>query len=209
MDPRITLYTAKAPNGRKVSIALEELELPYEVVALDLASEEQKEESFLALNPNNKIPVLDDDGQVIWESGAILLHLAEKYGGLLPEDPRRRMEAIQYAFFQTGGIGPNLGRLGGELRKPEEERNQGMVEIFGAEVDRLLSVLDRILADGRPYLAGEYSIGDIMHFGWLGLALPMKLPLLMKHEPVVAWLERIGERPAVIRGMQVPGDASG
>lgn len=204
MDPRITLYTAKAPNGRKVSIALEELELAYEVIVLDLASEEQKEEGFLALNPNNKIPVLDDDGQVIWESGAILLHLAEKYGRLLPEDPRRRMEAIQYAFFQTGGIGPNLGRLGGELRKPEEERNAGMMTIFGTEVGRLFGVLDRILADGRPYLAHEYSIGDIMHYGWLGMALELKLPLLMSHERVVEWLERIGQRPAVVRGMQVP-----
>ena len=204
MAAKIKLYTAKAPNGRKISIALEELELPYEVIALDLSSDEQKKESFLALNPNNKIPVLEDDGQVIWESGAILLHLAEKYGGLLPRDPQGRMEAIQYTFFQTGGIGPNLGRLGGELRKPEAERNEGMMAIFAAEVDRLLGVLDRILADGRPFLAGEYSIGDITHYGWLGMALELKLPLLMKHERVVAWLERIGSRPAVIRGMQVP-----
>ena len=204
MDPKIKLYTAMAPNGRKASIALEELGLPYEVIRLDLAAGEQMEESFLSLNPNHKIPVLDDEGQIIWESGAILLHLAEKYGVLLPKDPRARMEAIQYAFFQTGGIGPNLGRLGGELRKPEEERNQGMMEIFSAEVDRLFGVLDRILADGRPFLAGEYSIGDIMHFGWLGMALELKLPLLMKHDLVVAWLERIASRPAVQRGMQVP-----
>jgi GST-like protein len=204
MDPKIKLYTAMAPNGRKVSIALEELALPYEVIRLDLAAGDQMEEDFLALNPNHKIPVLDDDGQIIWESGAILLHLAEKYGGLLPKEPRARMEAIQYAFFQTGGIGPNLGRLGGELRKPEEERNQAMMEIFSAEVDRLFGVLDRILADDRPFLAGEYSIGDIMHYGWLGMALDLKLPLLMKHERVVAWLERIASRPAVQRGMQVP-----
>ena len=204
MKTDIKLYTASAPNGRKVSIALEELELSYEVVSVDLAAGEQREEAFLDLNPNNKIPVLVDDGLVIWESGAILLHLAEKYGGLLPKDPRARMEAIQYAFFQTGGIGPNLGRLGGEFRKPEEEQNAGMMAIFSAEVDRLFGVLDRILRDGRPYLAGEYSIGDIMHYGWLGMALELKLPLLMKHDRVVAWLERIGERPAVKRGMQVP-----
>ena len=204
MGSKIKLYTAVAPNGRKVSIALEELSLPYEVVAVDLASGEQNQEAFLALNPNNNIPVIDDDGQIVWESGAILLHLAEKYGGLLPEDPRGRMEAIQYAFFQTGGIGPNLGRLGGELRKPEEERNPEMLEIFAAEVDRLFGVLDRILADGRDYLAREYSIGDIMHYGWLGMALELKLPLLMKHESVVAWLERIASRPAVQRGMQIP-----
>jgi GST-like protein len=204
MDPKIKLYTAAAPNGRKVSIALEELGLPYEVISVDLAAGGQREESFLAMNPNNKIPVLDDDGQIVWESGAILFYLAEKYGGLLPEDPRARMEAIQYAFFQTGGIGPNLGRLGGELRKPEAEHNREMMEILSAEVDRLFGVLDRILADGRPYLAGEYSIGDIMHYGWLGMALELNLPLLMKHERVVAWLERIRSRPAVQRGMKIP-----
>ena len=204
MDPKIKLYTAAAPNGRKVSIALEELGLPYEVISVDLAAGGQREESFLAMNPNNKIPVLDDDGQIVWESGAILFYLAEKYGGLLPEDPRARIEAIQYAFFQTGGIGPNLGRLGGELRKPEAEQNREMMEIFSAEVDRLFGVLDRILADGRPYLAGEYSIGDIMHYGWLGMALELNLPLLMKHERVVAWLERIRSRPAVQRGMKIP-----
>ena len=204
MDPKIKLYTAAAPNGRKVSIALEELGLPYEVISVDLAAGDQREESFLAMNPNNKIPVLEDDGQIVWESGAILFYLAEKYGGLLPEDPLARMEAIQYAFFQTGGIGPNLGRLGGELRKPESEQNREMMDIFSAEVDRLFGVLDRILADGRPYLAGEYSIGDIMHYGWLGMALELKLPLLMKHERVVAWLERICSRPAVQRGMKIP-----
>ena len=159
---------------------------------------------FLALCPNHKIPVLDDDGQVIWESGAILLHLAEKHGKLLPADPAGRMEAIQYAFFQTGGIGPNLGRLAAQVRRPEGERNQEMVEIFSGEVNRLLGVLDRILADGRPYLAGEYSIGDIMHYGWLGLMLGLKAPPLMALPRLVGWLERIGERPAVQRGMKIP-----
>lgn len=205
MDPRITLYTAKAPNGRKVSIALEELELPYEVIALDLASEEQKKDSFLALNPNNKIPVLDDDGQVIWESGAILLHLAEKYGGLLPDEPRRRMEAIQYAFFQTGGVGPNLGRLGGALRK-QGEKNQEMLEIFSAEMARLIGVLDRILSDGREYLAGPYSIGDIMHYPWLAIAKSLEAPWIREQPRVLGWLDRIAARPAVQRGMAIPVD---
>lgn len=200
----IRLHTAPTPNGRKVSIALEEIGVPYEVRRVRLDRNEQLSPEFLALNPNHKIPVLEDDGLVIWESGAILLHLAEKHGKLLPADPAGRIHAIQYAFFQTGGIGPNLGRLGAQLRKPQAERNREMVEIFGDEVSRLLAVLDRILADGRPYLAGEYSIGDVMHYPWLQIMLALKAPPLFEHERVVAWLERIGERPAVQRGMQVP-----
>jgi len=200
----IKLYTAPTPNGRKISIALEELGLDYDVVRVKLDEEEQKQDWFLALNPNHKIPVLEDDGLVVWESGAILLHLAEKYGGLLPKDAAGRMAAIQYAFFQTGGVGPNLGRLGAALRKPEADRNAEMVEVFTAEIERLIGVLDRILSDGREYLAGEYSIGDIMHYPWLFFPLNLRMPGLMKRDRVVAWLERIGGRPAVQRGMAVP-----
>jgi GST-like protein len=200
----IKLYTAAAPNGRKVSVALEEIGLPYEVHAVDLANGEQLKPEFLALNPNNKIPVIDDDGLVIWESGAILLHLAEKSGQLLPKDPAGRIAAIQYAFFQTGGIGPTLGRLGAQLRRPENERNAEMLQIFSDETDRLLNVLDRILADGREYLAGEFSIGDIMHFGWLDIPLKLGMKQVVERPRVKAWLERIAARPAVQRGMQVP-----
>jgi GST-like protein len=200
----IRLHTAQTPNGRKVSIALEEIGVPYEVRHVRLDRNEQMTPEFLALNPNHKIPVLEDDGLVVWESGAILLHLAEKYGKLLPADPAGRIHAIQYAFFQTGGIGPNLGRLGAQLRKPTPERNREMVELFGDEVSRLLAVLNQILSDDRPYLAGEYSIGDIMHYPWLQVMLALKAPPLFEHERVVAWLERIGERPAVQRGMRVP-----
>ena len=200
----IRLHTAATPNGRKVSIALEEIGLDYEVRVWKLAEDEQKSDEFLAMNPNHKIPVLEDDGLVIWESGAILLHLAEKYGKLLPSDPAGRVEAIQYAFFQTVGIGPNLGRLASQLRRPAEERNDEMVEIFTGEVSRLIGVLERILADGRPFLAGGYSIADIMHFGWMSPMLGLKAPLLMERPSVVAWLERIAERPAVQKGMAVP-----
>ncbi|HTO54995.1 MAG TPA: glutathione S-transferase family protein [Myxococcota bacterium] len=203
----IKLHTWTTPNGRKISIALEELGLKYEVAPVNLQKNEQMTPEFLKLNPNHKIPVLEDDGQVIWESGAILLHLGEKHdpkGVILPKDPRKRMAAIQYAFFQAGGIGPNLGRLGGELRKPDAEKNQGMITIFQGEVARLLGVIDRILADGREYLAGDYSIGDIMHYPWLSFLLAMKAPDLMKLPRVVGWLERIAARPAVKRGMEVP-----
>jgi GST-like protein len=203
----LRLHTWNTPNGRKISIALEELGVPYEVRPVDLGKNEQLRPEFLALNPNHKIPVLEDGDQVIWESGAILLHLGEKHdrdGRILPKDPRQRMAAIQYAFFQTGGIGPNLGRLGAALRKPGE-KNQEMLDIFGGEVGRLLGVIDRILADGREHLAGPYSIGDIMHYPWLRFPLDMKWPDLMKLPRVLAWLERIAERPAVKRGMAIPG----
>jgi len=200
----LELYTAATPNGRKVTIALEELEVPYELKPIDLGAEQQLGEEFLARNPNHKIPVISDDGMVIWESGAILLYLAEKHGALLPADPAGRIHAIQYAFFQTGGIGPNLGRFGAQVRRPEKERNAEMLQVFGDEVGRLCGVLERILSDGREYLAGDYSIGDIMHYPWMHPVLGLKAPPLMALPRVVAWLERIGERPAVQRGMAVP-----
>ena len=113
----IKLHTWTTPNGQKISIALEELGIPYEVHPVNLGKNEQMAPEFLKLNPNHKIPVIEDGGQVIWESGAILLHLGEKHdpkGVILPKDPRKRMEAIQYTFFQAGGIGPNLGRSVGQ-----------------------------------------------------------------------------------------------
>ncbi|MFT5694950.1 MAG: GST-like protein [Myxococcota bacterium] len=200
------LYTAAAPNGRKASIALEELGIDYEVRWVHLDKEEQLSPEFLALNPNHKIPVLDDAGQVIWESGAILLHLGEQHdpnGIILPKDPTQRMEAIQYAFFQTGGIGPNLGRLGAALRK-EGDKNSEMIEIFSGEVKRLIGVIDTILSDGRDYLAGPYSIGDIMHFPWLQIMKNLGSKEITEVERVSNWLARIEARPAVQRGMSIP-----
>ncbi len=202
----IRLHTSTTPNGRKASIALEELGLRYEVRRVNLEAEEQLRAEFLALNPNHKIPVLEDDDLVVWESGAILLHLGERHdpeGRILPKDARQRLAAIQYAFFQTGGVGPNLGRLGAALRKPGE-KNLEMIEIFRGEVARLLGVLERILADGRPFLAGPYSIGDIMHYPWLKILLDLGAKEITEQKRVVAWLERIGARPAVALGMAVP-----
>jgi len=202
----ITLHTAQTPNGRKASIALEELGLEYEVEWVRLDQEDQLRPDFLALNPNHKIPVLVDDGQAIWESGAILLHLGEQHdpdGKILPKDPRKRMEAIQYAFFQTGGVGPNLGRLGAALRATGE-KNDEMIQIFGGEMDRLMGVIDRILSDGRDYLAGDYTIGDIMHFPWLRIAQNLGVPWITGRERVAGWLDRVADRPAVVRGLAVP-----
>ncbi len=200
------LYTAATPNGRKISIALEELGLDYDMEWVKLDQEEQMTSEFLTLNPNHKIPVLEDEGQVIWESGAILLHLGERHdpdGLILPKDAKTRMDAIQYAFFQTGGVGPNLGRLGAALRK-EGEKNVEMIQIFLEEMKRLLSVIDRILEDDREYLAGPYSIGDIMHFPWLQIMKDLGSREILDLERVSNWLARIETRPAVKKGMAVP-----
>jgi len=202
----IRLHTAATPNGRKISIALEELGLPYEVVRVNLQAEEQMQPGFLALNPNHKIPVLEDDGLVVWESGAILLHLGEEHdpeGRILPKERKTRKEAIQYAFFQTGGVGPNLGRLAAALRK-EGEKNQEMIAIFGGEMARLLKVIDRILSDGREYLAGPYSIGDIMHYPWLKPLYDLGGAGINDLPRVTAWMDRIAARPAVAKGMTIP-----
>ena len=203
----IQFYTWTTPNGRKISIALEELGVDYEVVPVNTGEREQFSDTFLAINPNHKIPAIVDDGQAIWESGAILLHLAEQYdpeGRILSKDPRKRMEAIQYAFFQTGGVGPNLGRLGAALRK-EGEKNAEMIEIFGGEMDRLCGVIDRILENGkREYLTGDYSIGDIMHFPWLRIAQSIGADWVVSRPRIVDWLDRIAARPAVERGMAIP-----
>jgi GST-like protein len=202
----IRLYTAQTPNGHKVSIALEELGLDYETHWVRLDQEDQMKPEFLAMNPNHKIPVIEDDGQVIWESGAILLHLGEKHdpeGRILPKDSKMRMEAIQYAFFQTGGVGPNLGRLGQALRK-EGEKNTEMISIFAGELTRLMGVIDRILSDDREYLVGPYTIGDIMHFPWLRVVQNIGSKELLGFPRIVAWLDRIAARPAVERGMAIP-----
>jgi GST-like protein len=200
------LYTAGTPNGRKVSIALEELGLDYDMTWVHIDKREQMTAEFLALNPNHKIPVMEDDGQVIWESGAILLHLGERHdpdGLILSKDAKTRMDAIQYAFFQTGGVGPNLGRLGAALRK-EGEKNQEMIQIFSEEISRLMGVIDRILEDGREYLAGPYSIGDIMHFPWLQIMKNIGSKEILDRERVSNWLARIEARPAVKKGMAIP-----
>lgn len=201
----LVLYTASTPNGRKVSVALEELVVPYEVRAVNLERGEQHQAEFLRLTPNHKIPAIDDDGFVLWESGAILLYLAEKHGGLLPAAPADRWRVIQLAFFQCGALGPAAEGLLGQLRLAKEERSRDLVAHFGDEVSRLFEVFERLLLDGRPYLAGsDYSVADVMHYPWLQPFLAMGAPPLLERARVVDWLRRIGERPAVQRGMAVP-----
>jgi glutathione S-transferase len=200
------LYTATTPNGKKPLIALEELGVPYEIHWISFKDNEQKSPAFLAINPNGKIPALDDDGLLVWESGAILLHLAERYGQLIPRDRAGRMQVISQLFFQTGGIGPAGGRLGAEWRKPEDKRNQESFTYFRDEVERLLGATELVLQDGREYLAGEYSIADIMHFTWTDYLANAGIPGIGEHPFVKGWLDRVRARPAVQKALELkPG----
>ncbi len=200
----IDLYTAATPNGYKASIALEELERPYAVHPVDLSKLEQKEEWFLKLNPNGRIPVIVDrenDDLVVFESGAILLHLAETTGRLIPADPRARSQVIQWLMFQMGGIGPMQGQANVFYRYAPEPIPYA-TRRYQKETRRLYEVLDGRLA-GRDYLVGDYSIADIASFTWVrthdwsGVSLEG-----LGH--VRNWLERIEARPEVQRGLMVP-----
>lgn len=203
----IDLHTAATPNGHKVSIALEELQLPYRVVPVNLMASEQKTPEFLALNPNGRIPVIvdhDNDALVVFESGAILIYLAEKTGRLLPIDPRRRMTAIQWLMFQMGGVGPMMGQANVFFRY-FVEKIPAAIDRYQNEVRRLFAVLDTRLT-GRDYLADEYSIADIATWPWVrtyewsGVSIE-GLPALK------LWLDRLAERPACARGVSVPARA--
>ncbi|MFN7146359.1 MAG: glutathione S-transferase family protein [Myxococcota bacterium] len=204
----IELYTAATPNGWKVSIALEELQLPYTVRALSFAKNEQKEEWFLKINPNGRIPAIVDTDPAfgggpfsVFESGAILIYLAEKAGKLLPVDPRARSVAIQWLMFQMGGVGPMMGQANVFVRYAPEQIPYA-IDRYKRESRRLFEVLERRLGEAE-YLAGEYSIADIATWPWVqGHAWPGVsidgLPNLQR------WLEAVGNRPAVVTGKQVP-----
>jgi GST-like protein len=198
------LYTAPTPNGRKVSIALEELGLPYTVHVLDLARLEQKTPDYLALNPNGRIPTLVDREEgdfVIFESGAILTYLAEKTGRLLPADPRGRSRVFQWLFFQMAGIGPMQGQANVFYRYAPE-RIPYAIERYQRETRRLYEVLDRRLST-TSYLAGDYSIADIATYPWV--ASHEWAGIRMEGlDALQAWLGRIASRPAVQIGMGVP-----
>ena len=200
----IRLYTAPTPNGRKVSVVLEELGARYETTWVKLDEGHQNTPEFTKMNPNKKIPVLEDDGEVIFESGAILIHLAEKHGKLLPPKGAARDQVLEMVFFQAAHVGPNLGRLGQQINRPEKERNAEMIQIFFEESNRVFGVLDGVLASGRDYLAGDYSIADIMTYPWIKAAYDAQAGLVTPFKSLMPWLERVGARPAVQRGMAVP-----
>ena len=163
----IELLTAATPNGHKVSIALEEMNIPYQVRAINLSALEQKQDDFLALNPNGRIPVIIDhenDDFVVFESGAILLYLAEKTGQLIPSDEKARSQVVQWLMFQMGGLGPMMGQANVFYRYAEEKIDYA-IQRYQNESRRLLTVLDTQLQQ-HEYLAGDYSIADIANFSW-------------------------------------------
>ncbi|HMW17114.1 MAG TPA: glutathione S-transferase N-terminal domain-containing protein [Accumulibacter sp.] len=200
----IDLYTAATPNGHKISIALEELALPYRVQVIDLAAGEQKQPWFLAINPNGRIPAIVDrhaDDLAVFESGAILIYLAEKTGQLLPQDVAGRSRVIQWLMLQMGGVGPMMGQANVFYRY-FPEKIQPAIDRYQAECRRLFGVLDGHLTH-HEFLAGAYSIADIAHWAWVrtyrwsGLDIA-DFPHLQR------WLEQIRNRPAVQRGIGIP-----
>lgn len=201
----IELFTSPTPNGWKVSITLEELELPYVVRRIDLGKLEQKAPSFLAINPNGRIPAIVDHGNddfTVFESGAILMYLAEKTGRLLPTDVKGRSRVIQWLMFQMAGIGPMMGQANVFYRYASE-KIEFAIGRYQRESRRLFEVLEGRLAQDE-YLAGAYSIADIATWSWVhthewsGVSIE-GLPNLHR------WLDAIRARPAVQRGLAVPG----
>ena len=200
----IELYTAPTPNGRKVSIALEEMGLPYTVHAIDLAKGEQKTPEFLAINPNGRIPAIVDREAgdfPLFESGAILLWLAEKSGLFLPAEAKARSVVLQWLFFQVGGIGPMMGQANVFYRYAEEKIPYA-IERYQREGRRLFEVYDRRLAE-HEFLAGDYSIADMATWPWI-VTHEWSGIEVEGLEHLQRWLKVIGERPAVQRGMDVP-----
>jgi GST-like protein len=208
----ITLYTWSTPNGRKIPIMLEECGLPYTVVPVNISKDEQFAPDFLKVSPNNKIPaIVDDEAESgplsVFESGAILTYLAEKTGRFLAPSGPARYKALEWLHWQIGGLGPMLGQLGFFAVRSDEKAPLA-IKRFTDEADRLLRVMDKRLGEG-PYLAGpDYSIADIACYAWtLAATSFLKEPLkgtLASVPNMHAWLERVGERPAVKRGMEVP-----
>lgn len=199
----IEFYGAETPNGWKISIALEELQLPYTLQRLKLMQGEQKHPDYLKLNPNGRIPTIVDHGNddfAVFESGAILIYLAEKTGQLMPGDGKGRSTVIQWLMFQMSGIGPMMGQAGVFYRYAPEKIPYA-IDRYQREVRRLFEVLDRRLAS-HEYLAGDYSIADISTWpwvqghDWVGVSVD-GLPHLQR------WIESIRARPAVKRGMEV------
>ena len=213
---RIQLYSLNTPNGVKVSIMLEETGLPYEAHLVDIMKNESHLPKFLALNPNGKIPALIDphgpDGKAVplFESGAILMYLADKSGKFIPADPARRWETIQWVFFQMGAIGPMFGQLGYFSKFDGKEiADKRPLERYVAESKRLLGVLDRRLGGRTWIMDDEYTIADIATLGWvrnlIGFYEARELVGFDDFRNVSAWLDRGLARPAVERGLQIPG----
>ena len=203
----IDLYTAATPNGRKVSIMLEEVGLPYTVHPIDIGADEQFEPSFLEISPNNKIPaIVDSEGPggepvSVFESGAILIYLAEKTGCLMPSQARQRLVVLQWLMFQMGGVGPMFGQANHFIKFASEDVPYGKTR-YRNEVMRLLGVMDRRLA-AVPYLAGDYSIADVATWPWV-MRTEWYDTDWSRFPHVRRWYDTIGGREAVMRGAAIP-----
>lgn len=191
----IELITWTTPNGEKPIIMLEEIGMPYDLKLLDISTGDQKKPDFLARNPNGRIPaIVDTEGDIrVFESGAILIHLAEKSGQLLSTDPKTRAETLGWTFFQAGGTGPMIGQI--HYFKNADERSDFAIRRFETESHRLLEVLDARLSK-VDYLAGDYSIADVMNYSWAVSGL-RDLDARGELPALAAWVDRVGDRSAV------------
>jgi GSH-dependent disulfide-bond oxidoreductase len=200
----IELYTASTPNGHKASCTLEELGLPYNVQAVDLSTGEQRSELYLAINPNGRIPAIvdcDEDNLAVFESGAIMIYLAEKAGRLLPTDRAGRARVIQWLMFQMGGIGPMMGQANVFYRY-FPEKIQPAIDRYQNECRRLFEVLDRRLGESE-WLADDYSIADIANWCWVRT---YKWSGVSRDglDNLDRWLSVMKEKPGLRRGIEVP-----
>ena len=205
----IDLYTWGTPNGRKVSIMLEEVGLPYRVHAVDILKGDQFTPEYVAITPNSKIPaIVDPDGPggqslTLFESGAILVYLAEKTGRFLPTEPAARYHTLQWLMFQMGGIGPIFGQTH-HFRRFAPEQVPYAIERYTKETRRLYGVLDKRLEE-NTFVAGDYSIADMSIFPWCQRADWQGVDLTADFPNVKRWYDTIAARPAVQKGMIVPG----
>jgi GST-like protein len=207
----IDLYFWQTPNGRKISVALEELELPYTVHPVNISRGDQFKPEFLAISPNNRIPAIVDrapaDGGApisVFESGAILLYLADKTGKLIPRDVRGRTQVLEWLMWQMGGVGPMFGQAG-HFAVYAPEKIPYAIERYGNESLRLTRLLNTRLAD-HEFIAGAYSIADIAVYPWIVAARARVLPDPAALPHVTRWLDALAARPAVARGMAVGAD---
>lgn len=198
----IDLYTYTTPNGRKPAILLEEIGLPYEVHKIDLGKREQFSPEYVAINPNSKIPAIRDRAAniTVFESGAILMYLAEKTGKLMPTDLHQRYQTIEWVMFQMANVGPMFGQLG-HFRRYASEQIPYAIDRYERETLRLLGVLDQQLAK-QEFIAGDYSIADIATYPWV--VVDEYLGVTLEQYPhLQRWVNAMQERPAVQRGMAV------
>lgn len=200
----IDLYTAPTPNGHKVSIALEEMQIDYTVIGVDLSKGEQKQKDFLTLNPNGRIPVIIDrenDDFTVFESGAIMMYLADKTQKFFPTNEKQRSQVIQWLMFQMGGLGPMMGQANVFFRY-FPEKIQPAIDRYQNEVSRLFGVLNNHLAN-HEFLVDDYSIADMANWAWVrthswsGVAVDEFIHLQR-------WIEQIYARPAAIKGIDIP-----